>query len=358
MNQHPATIARANRLGRLAAFAATAALLAIAGRASAAPTETGFHLTGEAQVGGEGSWDYLQYDPIHRRLFVARIGGVEVFDTTDMKPVGTIPAYAGTRVHGVALAPRRGIGVTSEGADSAATVFDPATLKVLRRVHLRHAPDAILLDDGSGKAVAFGEDDPVAMAFDPVTGSGTAEIELPGSPESPVSDGKGAIYVDLSDKGEIVRIDTRSWKVESHWAIGGGCDEPTPMAIDRRQGRIFVGCRSGVLAIVDIAGKSLIASLPIAAGADSVVFDPGSGLVFVSCNAGVLAIFREATPNAYVLVQNVPTAPGARTMAFDAEQLRAFLPVADKGPMLPKVGDIPPRPAIVPETFRILTVSK
>jgi hypothetical protein len=54
----------------------------------------------------------------------------------------------------------------------------------------------------------------------------------------------------------------------------------------------------------------------------------------------------------------VKTAPGARTLALDAKRLRVFLPVSELGPLLPKTEELPSRPAIVPETFRILTVSR
>ena len=51
-------------------------------------------------------------------------------------------------------------------------------------------------------------------------------------------------------------------------------------------------------------------------------------------------------------------APAARTLALDPAGPRVFLPVASLGPQLPQVGDIPSRPAVIPETFRILTVSR
>lgn len=331
---------------------------ALAAAAAQAPADAGFHVSQTTRLGGEGSWDYLQYEPSSGRLFVTRIGGVLVVDTATMAPVGSIPAFAGTRVHGVALAPSLGLGVTSNGADNAATVFDLASLKAVRRVALAHAPDAVLFDEASRSAIAVGEDDPVAMAFDPATGKTLAEVQLPGSPESAVADGKGEVYVDLSDTGEVARIDTRTWKVAAHWTIGDGCTTPTPMAMDRIAGRLFIGCRSGTLAVVDVAKQSLVASLPIGAGADTVAFDDKSGLVFVSCNDGTLSVFRPDPTSGYALVQTVPTAFSARTMALDPVKMRVFLPVADRGPMLPKVGDIPSRPAIVPETFRILTVTR
>ncbi len=329
---------------------------AIAAAQTAAGPE--FRVTQSTPIGGEGSWDYAQYDAASGRLFVTRVGGVLVIDTATMKSVGSIPAYAGTRVHGIAIGRPLGLGVTSDGADKSATVFDLTTLKVVRRIPLAHAPDSIVFDPASGDAVAFGVDDPDAMALNPVTGKTVADIVLPGSPEAGVADGRGSVYVDLSDTNEIARLDTRSWKVEAHWAIGGGCKEPTPLDLDRTSARLFIGCRSGVLAVVDPSRQSLVASLPIGAGADAVVFDNSSKLIFVSCNDGTLSIFKEVSPDRFEAVQTVATAFSARTMALDPRGMRVFLPVADRGPMLPKVGDIPSRPAIVPETFRILTVSR
>jgi DNA-binding beta-propeller fold protein YncE len=350
---------RPQRAPGLGPLLAALVVLAPAARALAGPAsaDVGFHVSQVSRIGGEGSWDYLQYDPARGRLFITRVGGVLVVDTATMTPIGAVPAFAGTRVHGVALAPELGLGVTSDGADRAATVFDLESLRPVRRIALPHSPDAILFDKASSMAVAFGEDEPVAMAFDPQTGKSRAEVKLPGSPESAVADGRGEIYVDLSDTGEVARFNTRTWTIDARWPIGGSCTTPTPMAMDRARGRLFIGCRSGTLAVVDVAAKALVANLPIGAGADTVAFDDKSGLVFVSCNDGTLSVFRPDSAG-YALVQTVPTAFSARTMALDPERMRVFLPAADRGPMLPKVGDIPSRPAIVPETFRVLTVTR
>ncbi len=78
-------------------------------------TEAGFRVTQTAKIGGEGSWDYAEYDSARHRLFVARVGGILVLDTDSMKPVGTVPARAGTRTHGVAVASDLGLGMTSDG---------------------------------------------------------------------------------------------------------------------------------------------------------------------------------------------------------------------------------------------------
>ena len=334
-----------------------AALEPLPALAQSGPGET-FHVSKVDAVGGEGSWDYVQFDPATDRLFVARVGGVLALDVRSMKPVGTIPALAGTRVHGVALAEDLGLGMTGNGADKTSTVFDLKTLRTTAEVALPYAADAVTYDGFSHAAIAVGADDPHVMAFDPKTGKLVADLKMPGSPEASVPDGHGQLYVTLSDTNEVGRIDTRSWTVADHWAVGGGCEEPTPIAMDTARGRLFVGCRSKVLVVVDPGRRTPVAVVPIGEGVDSLAFDPARGLIFVSCNDGTVTVIAAQGASSYSVAQTVKTQAGARTMALDPGDDRLFLPAADKGPMLPKVGDIPGRPAIVPETFRILTVSR
>ncbi len=317
-----------------------------------------FALLNTVKVGGEGSWDYLQYDALRQRLYIARVGGTLVLTGPDLKPAGSIAARAGTRVHGVALAEPLHLGFTGDGADRTSTVFDLASLKVLRRVKLPHAPDAVAYDPYSHAAVAVAEDAPSLMAFDPRTGRVIAEVKLPGSPEAAVADGRGHLFVTLSDVNEIATVDTRRWRVEAHTAIGGGCEEPTPVSLDDAGRRLFVGCRSRVMAVLDTRSRRLLASTSLCDGVDTLIYEARSRTALASCNEGVLDVFDAASREAYPLRQAVVTAPGARTMAFDERRQRAYLPVADKGPLLPKTEDVPARPAIVPETFRILTLAR
>src|SRR5277367_2807924 len=106
--------------------AALSLLLAIAAIRPASSQGTGpesgadFRVSATRAIGGEGSWDYADYDPVHHRLFVARVGGVLVLDVAAMRPIGTIPAFAGTRTHGIVIAPEASIGMTIDGAEQTA----------------------------------------------------------------------------------------------------------------------------------------------------------------------------------------------------------------------------------------------
>ncbi|RFB79799.1 YncE family protein [Methylovirgula sp. 4M-Z18] len=323
--------------------------------AATAPAPS-YHVAATTKIGGEGGWDYLAYDTNTHHLFVTRVGGVLVEDVAAQKSAGTIPAIAGTRVHGIALASDLGIGFTGDGKDNTSTVFSLKDLKVLRQIDLGHAPDAVIYDPHSKRGFAFAGDDNLAVAFDPHSGKRLGEVALDGSPEYAAADGAGNVYVNISDKQKIARIDAQTLKVTSEWAIGGGCEDPTPLAIDTKHRHLYVGCRSGVLAVLSADDGSLLASLPIGKGTDAIVFDPSADLAFISCGDGTVSVVRQDAAGKFEIAQVIKTAPGARTLALDPSTHRLYLPVSDQGPMLPKTEELPSRPAIVPETFRLLTV--
>ena len=95
-------------------------------------------------IGGEGGWDFLEVDAANRRLYVTRGTRVVVVDIDSEKVVGEIADTPG--VHGVAFVPDLGRGVTSNGGDSTATVFDTKTLKTLGKVKANGRPDIIYFE--------------------------------------------------------------------------------------------------------------------------------------------------------------------------------------------------------------------
>jgi hypothetical protein len=54
-------------------------------------------------------------------------------------------------------------------------------------------------------------------------------IELGGGPEFAVTDGKGTVYVNLEDQGELVAIDSGTLKIKSRWQVAPA-GAPTALA--------------------------------------------------------------------------------------------------------------------------------
>jgi YVTN family beta-propeller protein len=329
------------------ALAACAALRAESGSAYA--------VRQKVLVGGEGGWDYLVVDPDARRLYVTHGTRVQVFDADSLKPVGEIPDTQG--VHGVALDPELGRGFTSNGRASTVTIFDLKTLKTIDVVKIRgENPDAILYDPASKRVFVFNGRSADATVLDPSTGTAIGTIPLGGKPEFATSDREGHVFVNIEDKSEVVRLDSRKPAVEKRWPLAP-CEEPSGMAIDRAHRRLFIGCSNRMMAVLDAESGRVIATVPIGAGVDANAFDPGTGLSFSSNGEGSLTVAREGSAGVFEAA-SVPTQRGARTMALDEKTHRVFLVTADYGPPPSPTADQPrPRPAILPGTFTILVAA-
>jgi hypothetical protein len=92
---------------------------------------------------------------------------------------------------------------------------------------------------------------------------------------------------------------------------------------------------------------------------DAAAFDPETALAFASCGEGVLTVLHEDSPDKFSVAENVPTQPGARTMALDPTRHQIFLVTAKFGPPPAPTPEQPrPRPAILPDSFVALVVER
>ena len=88
-------------------------------------------------------------------------------------------------------------------------------------------------------------------------------------------------------------------------------------------------------------------------------FDPDTGYVFSSNGqSGTLTIAHEDTPDKYTVLDNVPTAKGARTMELDPKTHRVFVVTSDTKPGTPTADQPRPRPVAVPGTFRLIVLGR
>ena len=97
------------------------------------------------------------------------------------------------------------------------------------------------------------------------------------------------------------------------------------MAIDRQHHRLFIGCRSKVMGVINFDTGKVITTLPIGDHVDASAFDPATGMIFNSNGEGTVSIFHEDSPDQYSAVETVKTMPRAKTMAYDAKTKQLFL---------------------------------
>jgi DNA-binding beta-propeller fold protein YncE len=333
-------------------FSAVAILL-LAGLASAAGP--GYHVVKTYKLGGEGGWDYLTLDSTSRRLYISRSTHVIVIDADSGKVVGDIPDTPG--VHGVALAADLGRGFISNGREGTVTIFDLNTLKAQGKIKVGDNPDAILYEAGTQRVFTFNGRSHDATAIDATKGTVIGTIKLDGKPEFAVSDGKGEVFVNIEDKSELMALDPNKLEVRSRWPLAP-CEEPSGLAMDRKNRRLFSGCDK-LMAIVDADSGKIVGSLPICDGVDATAFDDETKLAFASCHDGKLTVIREESADKFSVAENVPTQEGARTMALDPKTHQVFTVTAKFGPPPAPTPEQPhPRPTIAPDSFVVLVLSR
>ncbi len=315
----------------------------------------GYHVIKKIKLGGEGRWDYLAVDGAAGRLYMSRATHVMVVDIEKNKLVGDIPDTPG--VHGIALAPALNRGFISNGKADRATIFDLTTLKVLGQVKTGGNPDSILYDQATNRVFTFNGKSSDTTVFDASSGTVLANIPLGGKPEFHAADGEGRVYVNMEDTAEVVEIDSRNLTVTKRYSIKP-CEEPSGMAFDKKNRRIFSGCANKLMAISDPVEGKVIATVPIGDDVDGNGFDPETGNIFSANGDGTFTVISETSPGRFEVVQTMPTRVGTRTMAIDPKTSNIYLPSAKFKPVKAAKDGKTPKPQPTKDSFTLLVVGK
>ena len=321
---------------------------------AAALAQSGYHQIKKISIPGDGFWDYLTTDPATGRIFVSHGTQVDVVDGAKGEVVGTITGLK--LVHGIALATEFNHGFISDGAANQVVMFDMKTLAKLGEAPAGMNPDGIIYDPATKRVFAFNGRSASATAVDAEKGTLAGTVTLEGKPEFPAPDGKGHVFVNIEDKSEVMDIDAKALTVAHKWPLAP-CEEPSGMAMDTKTRRLFSGCDNKMMAVMDADTGKVVTTVPIGDGVDATWFDPGTKYVLNSCGQdGVLTVIHEDSPDKYTVVENVPTAMGARTMALNPKTHTVYLALAEVQILPRPAGDTKGRPPrkVVPGTFGLL----
>ena len=317
---------------------------------------TGYKVVGRYPIGGTGGWDYINIDSSARRLYVSHSTQVEVVDADTGKIVGTIADTPG--VHGAAIAARFKHGFTSNGREHKVSMFDTATLQLIKKIDVGRGPDGIYYDERTKRVFTNNHGSHDITAIDASSGDVVGTVPVKGDGEQAIIGKDGLIYVNSEDTNEVVVFDPKSLEVKNRFPIGVA-KRPTGLAYDARTNRLFIGCgNEPKMVVMDAANGKVINSFPIGTGVDYAGFDPDTHLIFFSCGDGTLSIYREKSADVYEDAGAVKTQRSARTMAFDPKTKKIFLPAAEytEGPPAQPGGR--PTRTMTPGSFVIIVVSK
>jgi DNA-binding beta-propeller fold protein YncE len=337
-----------------AILSVVATLLFVDSALAVPPGASGYHVVKTIPIGGPGKWDYIVVDTAARRVYVTHGTHVVVLDADSDAVVGDIPDTPG--VHGVALAPDLGRGFTSNGKANTVTIFDLKTLKPISTVKSGGAnPDAIYYDAASKRVFVFNGRTANAVAINATDGKVAGTIAVGGKPEFAAGDDQGHVYVNVEDKSQLLEIDAQKLSVLHRWPLPG-CKEPSGLAIDQKNHRLFSVCGNKKMMVVNSDTGKVVATPAIGEDPDAAGFDPETQLVFSSNGeSGDLTVIHEDSADKYTVLDNVPTKKYARTMAIDLKTHNIFLPIADFESTIPKGEEEPP---MKPNTFGVLLVGK
>jgi YVTN family beta-propeller protein len=334
-------------LGVLAALG----VAGFAGALPATPGSSGYHVLKTISLPGTQAFDYLSMDSDARRLYIARQDHVAVVDVDSGTLVGNISDLNG--VHGIALAPELGRGFTTNGGDQTSTIVDLKTLQKIGTVKtVGKNPDSMAYDSFTKRAFIMDAASDDVTVIDAVSGTVAGSIALAGTPEFVVADGKGKIYINITDKGQIGEFDGMTLQALHYWSLAPGYN-PSGLSIDREHRRLFSTCERMVVVMDADTGK-VVATVPTGNGTDAAGFDPGAQLAFASAGEGLLTVIHEDSPDKFSLMDQVPTRYLARTLAVDLKTHTVYQVTVKRLPGGTSGGG----GSVVPGSFVVIAVGK
>jgi len=342
-------------------FAAAVATLGFTGLAQQAPSAGPYKILKTVKVGGEGGFDYIFADVKGRRLYTPRGGAkghLAVFNLDTLEPIGEIENVSSG---GATVDPKSHHGFSTT---KPLTMWDSQTLKVIKTIDVGGRPDGIMFDPYNERVWVLSHQPPYATVIDAKSGTVVGTLDLGGAPEQAVSDGKGTIYVNISDKANIAVVDAKTMTVTAHYDVSAKGRSGSGLAFDAKNRILFAYYRqpSPVVIIVNAKNGNIITTLPTGTGVDTVAFNPATMESISAEGAGTMTFIKENSPTSFVVEQTLQTMAGAKTLALDTKTNHVLSMTAEFGP---PAANAPPGPAgrpargpMVPGSFSILMVGR
>src|SRR5436190_23213393 len=235
----------------------TVALFTSAALAFQAGGEGPYKVVKTAKVGGEGGTDYIYADSAGRRLYITRgattaqaatdarpeVPAFEkrltIFDLDTLEPVGVIAGVGG---NGATVCPKTGHGFTSDHPQP--SMFDVKSLTLIKTLEVPagFSADGIYCDTFNDRVYIGSHPTKSLMVVDAKDGTVLGNVDLGGTPEQTVADGKGTIYQVLQDRpGGVAVVDGKTMKLTATYPFGdnGGCNG---LALDVKNQILFAAC--------------------------------------------------------------------------------------------------------------------
>jgi len=340
-------------------LAAGIAMLASVGLAQ--PPDAGpYKVLKTAKVGGDGGFDYIFADVEGRRLYIPRRApaGLKVFNLDTLEPVGGIDTIS---AGGAAVDPKSHHGFSTT---KPITMWDSSTLKTIKTIDVDGAPDGIMFDPYNARVWVLSHKPPYATVIDAKEGTVVGTVDLVGTAEQAVSDGKGTVYINISDKGGVAVVNAKTLAVTTNYDLSAKGVHGSGMSVDAKNHVLFAYFRDPkpVVVVLNADNGKILDTFTTGEGVDTVAFNPATMEAISTANDGTMAFIKENSPTSFAVEQTLQTMPGAKTMALDTKTNHILTMTAEYGPAPANApagpAGRPARGPMVPGSFSILMVGK
>jgi DNA-binding beta-propeller fold protein YncE len=284
-----------------------------------------------------GNFDHFGIDLKRHLLFATPedYKAVLIIDLATARVVRHIDGIA--RPHAILYRPDSDRLYVTDGGDGSLKIYDGETYRQIDRIALLKDADSIgydiarkylYIDNGGGDV---GEQFSMLSVVDTESRKKLTDIKIDGDTlEAMTLDNyRPRLYVNNKAKNTVTVIDRLKNNIVASWPLTLGTAN-VAMALDEQHQRLFVGCRSGQILILDTNTGKELQALPIAKGVDDVIFDPASKRLYAATN-GELDIFDQADADHYITRGSVPTGPNGRTARLSPELNRLFVAIPATG---------------------------
>jgi YVTN family beta-propeller protein len=278
------------------------------------------------------SWDYMSFDPLRLRLFIAHLGdsAVVVFDTEAKKVIGTIPDIG--EVHGTLAVPNEGRVYATATKTDEVVAIDASTLKVLARIPTAKHPDGLAYAPEAHKLYVSDEFGKTETVVDTPANKRVATIQLGGEVGNTQYDpGSKHIFVNVQGTGELVEIDPASDAVVARIPVPGANGNHGLLIEPNLRLAFIANEGNDRLLVMDLNTKKLIADFAVdKEGPDVLAYDVALGIVYVASESGVVSEFRVTGEGVSKIGEGVVGA-NAHTVAVEPAVHKVYFPLTEGG---------------------------
>lgn len=286
-----------------------------------------------------GRFDHFGVDLEGSRLFLAAESMHEVL-VLNLKTGAVIHRIRGVEIpHAIAYQQTGNRIYVTDGGAGALKIFDGKTYRLINSIKLQSDADSLAYDKTMRYLyiVNGGEDahqsSSLVSVIDTNTDMKVGEVTIssPHVEAMAVDMASSRLYVNNTGKNQVDLIDREKYRFITSWPVTL-CKRNVPAALDEADQRLFVGCRSGQIAVFNTETGKEIQGLKIGNGIDDLSFDPQNKRIYASCGAGdgEVYVYQQTSADQYKLLGKVTSGPGARNSHYIASLRELYVSVPSR----------------------------